>query len=310
MSSSQRSTPGLLGQLCFLCLALAIMLLLVCLFAGALQRRLYYAPKSPRKGPTPSNVGIRYWPVAIEDRIDAWWMPSPPNAPTVLICHGNAGDMSSRLPLLSIIQSAGYGALLFDYSGYGNTPGVPSEDTLVADGRSAWTWLEKRIGARNIILLGRSMGGAVAAAIASQCFTSSNRPRALILDSTFTTLPQACLAHFPRWLQGPITQRFLDLIVTDKHPTLYRINSVAQSIPVVICHTTVDRVAPFSHALANAAAGNCPLITLPLGGHNDSFMRSDTLYRRILLAAGQGHPSRAFRELQSLTCTQHEGARP
>src|SRR3954467_4354319 len=63
--------------------------------------------------------------------INAWFYPSTPNSArgnwAVLICHGNAGNIGHRLDLCAALLETGVSILLFDYRGYGNSKGRPSE---------------------------------------------------------------------------------------------------------------------------------------------------------------------------------------
>jgi len=305
--SSRSLALSWIGRILLVLLALCALVLFV---LYRIQRRLYYSPKAPRRGPTPANVGLRHWNVRIDNRIDAWWVPAAPGHATALICHGNAGNMSHRLPLLATIRKTGMGALIFDYSGYGNTPGKPSEAALRTDALAVWKWLKKRVGARNVVFIGRSLGGGVACDLAHQCllrvsglgahkdarqngspptvtFSRGSHavcelPRALILDSTFTSMPDACVDNLPRAMRpaGPLFR----CLVQDRYSTVAKLEQVAAAVPTVILHTVKDRVVPFAHAARNAEVAGCPLVVLPRGGHNDGYMRSSGTYQSVLTA--------------------------
>lgn len=273
----------------------------VILFICARQRRMYYQPKRKRSGPTPSNIGIRHWNVLIDGRIDSWWIPASPGMATVLVCHGNAGNISHRLPLIAILKRAGFGLLVFDYSGYGNTPGRPTESNLRFDAAVVYKWLCKRVGGDKIIVLGQSLGGGVACDLvheiihardssADQKDTHQSKqvyhtlkscalPRGMVLDSTFTSMPDAC-EHQIR-LRVPLMS-WMKWLVVDKYDTINKIQQVSKRVVTVIMHTPADRIIPFDHAIRNARAASCPLVAMPRGGHNDGYMRNTKLYTETL----------------------------
>ena len=95
--------------------------------------------------------------------IHAWWLPHDRPRFTLLFSHGNGGNMAHRLESLRIFHDLGLSVLIYDYSGYGQSQGVPGEKATHADARAAWDWLvhERDIDPGSIILFGRSLGGGV-----------------------------------------------------------------------------------------------------------------------------------------------------
>ena len=75
---------------------------------------------------------------------------------------------------------------IFDYRGYGHSEGRPNEAGCIADGRAAQHWLAERMGIQpnEVVLMGRSLGGAVAVALAAE-----NGAQALVLENAFPTMP-------------------------------------------------------------------------------------------------------------------------
>ena len=126
-------------------------------FAGAAALAvLYVAQRSLIYFPGSTNPGAELLPAGAESidlytadglRLSGWFLPAggrpdrpgadPTAGPAVLICNGNAGDRSSRLPLAEALTERGYAVLLFDYRGYAGNPGKPSEEGLRADARAA-----------------------------------------------------------------------------------------------------------------------------------------------------------------------------
>lgn len=289
------------GVLFALCVAA---LVFVALVVFARQRTFYYQPKRPRRGPTPCSLGVRHWNVLVDNRVDSWWIPASPGRHTVLVCHGNAGNISHRLPLIAILKRAGFGVLIFDYSGYGNTEGQPTEHNLRKDTATVYKWLCKRVGGDRIIVLGQSLGGGVACDLVYQILRSRDStargvassqsheadvrailkqcslPSGLILDSTFTSMPDACAHNMKNTLS--FMSSWLKMLVKDKYDTVKKIAQVSKSVQTVVMHTRSDRVVPFKHALLNSHSGRCRLVVMPRGGHNDGYLRNAELYIRTL----------------------------
>jgi fermentation-respiration switch protein FrsA (DUF1100 family) len=106
----------------------------------------------------------------------------------ILVSHGNAGNLGSRMVLAGNLFAAGSSVLLYDYRGFGASGGLAKLDNLVADGLSAYDYLQNNLGYKNeqIILYGESIGCGVTAQIMQK-----RHPAAVILQSAFTSLPRA-----------------------------------------------------------------------------------------------------------------------
>ena len=119
----------------------------------------------------------------------------------MLFFHGNAGNISQRINYLSMFKRLGYNTLLFDYRGYGQSSGVPSESGTYLDAQAGWRYLTEiqNISPERIILFGESLGGAVAAWLAAR-----EKPGLLVLASTFTSVPNLAAQIYPflpvRWI--------------------------------------------------------------------------------------------------------------
>lgn len=221
------------------------------------QRRLVYFP-SPGPVPPAATVARNGQDVVIETddgiRLDAWYFPVDGDGPAVLVLPGNAGDRSTRAPLAVALNRMGSSALLVDYRGFGGNPGRPSEDGLAADARAAQSWLAAR--GQEVAYFGESLGAAVAIGLAVE-----RPPRALILRSPFTSLPDVGAVHYP-WL--PVRWLLLD-----RYPSLDRIPSV--HVPLLVIAGDRDDVVPepMSRRLYDAANEPKSYELVPGAGHND-----------------------------------------
>jgi fermentation-respiration switch protein FrsA (DUF1100 family) len=229
------------------------------------QDRLVYFPEVGRNDvATPRDIGLDYESVTLTtedgERLDAWYVPVAAPRGTVLVCHGNAGHMGHRLPLLRMFHRLGYAVFIFDYRGYGRSSGRPSEDGLYRDARAAWEYLARERGAtpEDMVFYGESLGGAVAARLALQA-----RPAALVLASTFTSAPDLGAEHY----------RFLPvrLLARVNYDTLAAVREFPGA--VLVAHSPQDEIVPLrqGRALYDAAPGPKAFLQLQ-GGHNDGFV--------------------------------------
>src|SRR5690606_12735271 len=130
-----------------------------------------------------------------------WFVGRPEPKGVALILHGNAGSIALRLDWLRMFHDLGYARFIIDYRGYGRSSGTPTEQGTYEDARLAWSHLvtERGFAARDIVLFGESLGGAIAAHVAAR-----ETPRALVLHSTFTSIPDLAAQIYRflpvRWL--------------------------------------------------------------------------------------------------------------
>ncbi|MBS0260480.1 MAG: alpha/beta hydrolase [Planctomycetes bacterium] len=200
--------------------------------------------------------------------------------PTVLYFCGNAGHRAFRLMDFALLQQCQCNVVCFDYRGYGDNPGSPSEASLAADAQVIWKYLtgERGLPAHRIIIWGESLGGGVATRLAAEASTAGTIPAGLVLRSTFSSLTDAAAYHFP-WL--PVR-----LLLVDRFPSISRIPQV--KCPILIVHGERDTIVPFRlgenlFAAAPAKSANGvgkTLVRLPQADHNDVLETSGAEVRR------------------------------
>jgi fermentation-respiration switch protein FrsA (DUF1100 family) len=241
------------------------------LLAGFLffaQSYLVYFPQTGRDFiATPEQRGLAYEPVVLQTKdgmtLHGWFVPAPAAMGvmgTVLFLHGNAGNISHRIDYLTMFHGLGYQTFIFDYRGYGQSSGTPSESGTYIDAEAAWNYLveEKGIQPNRIALFGESLGGAIAAWLATR-----ERPGLLVLASVFTSLPDMAEKIYS-FLPVRLLSRF-------NYNTLEYLGSV--TCPVLIAHSPQDEIVPLAHGKALYEAAPAPKEFLELeGGHNDGFI--------------------------------------
>ncbi|EER15607.1 Protein bem46, putative [Perkinsus marinus ATCC 50983] len=132
-------------------------------------------------------------------------------APTIVFCHANAGNMGLRMPnyrqLASFVKA---NVLAFDYRGFGESTGKPSEEGIMLDLDALFQWIQNNqqlVDPENIFLFGRSLGGAVAAEYAAKLVAEGHPPRGVILENTFLSISLMVNSLFPflrfDWVKKP-----------------------------------------------------------------------------------------------------------
>jgi uncharacterized protein len=186
----------------------------------------------------------------------------------VLFFTGNAGNRSHRLNAFQQVGSLGAHVVCFDYRGYGDSSGSPSEEGLARDARAAWDFLRaKNVPAERIVLQGESLGGAVAIRLASELCAEGTPPAGLVTEATFTQLGD--VAAHAYWF---IPAR---LLLRSTFPSVERMPKI--TCPILMFHGRRDALVPFAlgQTLFNAApeksGSGTPktFVELPQAGHND-----------------------------------------
>ena len=165
-------------------------------------------------------------------RIHGWFADHPDPIGVALFCHGNAGNVVDRGGTLKILNERHQLAVMvFDYRGFGHSEGSPDEKGILADARAARKWLANRTGVQEseIILMGRSLGGAVAVDLAAR-----DGAKALVLASTFGSMPKVAKNAVPMAPTFLMTQRFNSLkkIKNYEGPLLQSHGDADELIPI------------------------------------------------------------------------------
>ena len=219
------------------------------------------------------------WDLAYEDvelitsdniRLHGWYLPVKNTKQVVLFFHGNGGNISHRGDSLKIFHELGLNVLIIDYRGYGLSEGKLSEQGLYLDAMTAWQYLinQRSYHANDIILFGRSLGGAVATRLASQV-----QPKAIIVESCFSSVRD--MAN----IMMPLISKLIYLRYSlDTEHTISKVNS-----PVLVVHSPDDEIIPFQLGQKIFTAANTPKYFYELrGGHNDGFIESMPAYKDVI----------------------------
>lgn len=237
---------------------------------------------------TPDEIGLQYEDLYIQsgdnEKINAWYFPYKgsieiPDRKVVLFCHGNAGNISHRIETVEYILELGANIMLFDYRGFGKSEGSPGEEEVYQDALVCYNWLinEKGFTPDQVIIFGRSLGGAVAVDLASKVACSG-----VIVESSFTSAKAMAKEIFPIF---PI-----NLILKYKLNSIDKIGHI--KCPVLVTHSTEDDIIPYKMGedLFNAAEEPKKFVKLS-GRHNERYYYLDSTYRSTLIEMISGNYS-------------------
>lgn len=242
-------------------------LTLLCIYAlpvGLLfvfQRRLLYQPSKILEAP---------WVYGLSDfsehfitgkdgvSLQLWYRAAAPGFPTITYFHGNAFNLSGRVPIYGMLAEKGFGVLALSYRGYGKSTGAPTEQGLYNDARTAIHFLtnQQRIQINRIMLYGESLGTGVATQMATECNVG-----AIILQAAYTSIA-ARAAELYRWV--PVR-----LLMRDRYNTLARVGRI--KAPLLLFHGERNDIIPIAHGKAVFAAATAPkeAVFFPHVTHND-----------------------------------------
>ena len=232
------------------------------------QSKLIYFPYT-NIDRDPQSIGLEYESIILkssdETELHAWYIPKKGAKITLLFLHGNAGNISHRLDSIKIFNSLGMNVFIFDYRGYGHSKGSANEQNTYDDAKSAWDYLlkNKNLKAEDIIIFGRSLGGAIATNLGHTL-----KPKGIILESTFTSVKEFASDVYP------FLPKFLIHFNYETTKYLKDIN-----YPVLVIHSEDDDIIPFKHGEAVFKSANEPKTFVKIrGDHNSGFFLSYDIY--------------------------------
>jgi len=257
-----------------------------CTVLSDIERQLVFRPivgESRSYAGPPKNTN-EVWIPSGAAVLHAWWVTTgkahnAAPAPVLLYLHGQRWNLSGHADRIARLHELGFDILAIDYQGFGrSSAALPSESSVVSDAHAAWKWLLPQLEpAQPIYIYGHSLGAAIAVQLATD-LSVSERVAGLILDSAFTSMPDAA-GQLPGlgWLpiHGLMTQRF-DSVAT--------INQV--TVPILFLHGSNDTVVPIKlgRALYDAAVGSRQWVVIDGAGHSDTLLSTGKEPRKALRA--------------------------
>ncbi len=217
---------------------------------------------------TPNDVNLEYEDVRIQTSdglaLQGWFIPGKAETGsnvTWLWFHGNGGNIGHRIGELALAHHRTEANIfIFDYRGYGESEGAPSEKGTYLDSRAVMEYLSSRsdVDSGRIVYLGHSLGAAVAVELAL-----TQPPMAMVLVSPFASVRDMANLTLPF---PPI-----GWLVRNHYDSISRIQQL--DVPVLILHGDQDETVPISQGRKLYGAANQPKRFQVLEGaaHNDTF---------------------------------------
>ncbi len=241
-----------------------------------LQGKMVFLSNLPGRALTasPGDIGLEYEDVYLttldDERLHGWYVPATISRGVIVFFHGNAGNISHRLDSIGIFHQLGLDTLIIDYRGYGQSTGKATEQGTYLDAQAAWSYLvdERGIAPDQIIIFGRSLGGAVGAWLGAQ-----HTPAAVIIESSFSSGVDMARRLYP----------FLPvrLITRLRYPVAEYASHL--DCPVLVVHSRDDEIIPFAMGQSIYAAVKQRKSFLELrGDHNNGILISRQEYIRGL----------------------------
>lgn len=265
---------------------ISILALLLSL-AGCSSMLFYPEPGLPF---TPDKARLEYRDIDLTaadgTRLHGWWLPAKAGVPvkgTVLHLHGNGGNMSWHLGGSWWLPEQGYQVLMLDYRGYGQSQGEPSLPAIYQDIQAAFDWLKAapEVQGKPLVVLGQSIGGALAVHYLAEHPDERSRIKALVLDgvpASYRDVARNSLSN--SWLTLPFRTP-LSWFIPDGDSAVNGLPRMAGT-PMLIFHSMDDTLVPLVNGISVYKAAPPPrVLQLTRGGHVQTF--ADPLWRQVML---------------------------
>lgn len=250
---------------------LAVLVALTYLFAQYVRRTSMFFPSRDGDWSTADDL----WFTASDGvRLHGWLFAAQErDAPLIVWCHGNAGNITDRAPMAAEFARRGVSAFVFDWRGYGKSDGSPSEGKLYRDALAAYDFAVQSLGAKpeSIVMYGESLGGPYAAYVARE-----RKVRSVVIENSFPSL-----AALGNALYRPIP---LGWFAPFAMTTTRWLNEAG--VPVLVMHGRRDAVIPFvlgmdlydglrvpKELLICDACGHCEMASLEAERYYESVVR-------------------------------------
>jgi len=268
--------------------ALAIAALAGCATLEQQQRQWIFQPSKDTwwagaqaaEGMTPVWIAFDSKESGAAARLHGLWLANDDaQAPVLLYLHGARWDVTGSAPRIRRMAGLGFSVLAIDYRGFGKSidhsdDALPSEARAYEDARAAWDWIARNHPQQRRYIFGHSLGSAIAVQLATQVNDASG----LIVEGSFTSIPDVFQSM--RWGWLPVTP-----FITQRFDAASRIGQV--EVPLLVVHGSEDQLIrpELGRALYEQARTPKLFVLVDRGSHHNTN------------ALGQAQYSEALREL-------------
>ena len=220
---------------------------IIILFVYFYQRNLLY--HQSENNYLNDKITFNYEEIFIETdkniKLKSWFIKKDLNKfKTILIFHGNAGNLFNRVYKLNELNKLDVNILLISWRGFSGNKGKPTEKNLYRDADESVKWLNNQgVISKNIILYGESLGTGVATELGT-----SNAFGGIILESPFTSIANAAKIYYPYL---PVS-----IILKDRYDSIGKIKNI--NTPIFIMHGKMDNIVPQQMGLELFEKANNP----------------------------------------------------
>ena len=213
-----------------------------------------YAPQ-PASSHRPDWLEERTITTADGKKLQAWFSPEPKEAPVCIFFHSNATNLEDNLGRLDKLRQSGVRVLAVEYRGFAGSDGLLSERGVRQDAKAAYAEALKETTSNKILIMGQSIGGAVAAGLASEVECAG-----LILESSFTSM-SGMAGQMGEWAA---------MLTRGRYPVIDQVRDL--KVPVLVAHGGWDSMVPVEMG-RNLAQRNSQVtyLEVPQASHMDVY---------------------------------------
>ena len=213
--------------------SIILMYLVIILFVYFYQRNLLYNPSENNY--LNDEIRFSYKEIFIKTdeniKLKSWFVKKDlKKFKTILLFHGNAGNLFNRVYKLNELNKLDLNILLISWRSFSGNKGKPTEKNLYHDAEKVVKWLNTQgLNNKDIVLYGESLGTGVATELASK-----NNFGGIILESPFTSMVETAKIYYPYL---PV-----NLLLKDRFNSKNKIKDI--KTPILIMHGKKDNVVP------------------------------------------------------------------
>ncbi|KAF0133289.1 MAG: phospholipase/carboxylesterase [Candidatus Saganbacteria bacterium] len=209
--------------------------------------------------------------------IHGWFVKNETSQKVILYFHGNAGNLTYNVDQIKALSAVPLSVFAIDYHGFGQSGGQPTEKNLYLDAQAAYDYLvkQKKYPPEQIIIMGTSLGGAVATHLAAR-----EKVGGVILESTFTSVRDMAQRMSGAY-RRPIVWIRSDFNSLD--------NIALIDAPLLIVHSKEDKSVPceMAQALYNKAKPPKKLLLLEKGEHSGLLLANQEYLNEVKQMTGK-----------------------